>query len=146
MLVCPGLKTVLRWFFLLDSHPSVSISEVHYCARHLSHLPPNFNSILQLILCVPVVCLFVSALPQTCSRHLVVFSNSLSVLTSPPNEKQVPGIHWKKDNLSSHASAQAAGKLLNESITANTHFPYWIQSKPTFIESPTLSLSLSALI
>lgn len=56
----------------------ICISEVNYCARHLFHLLPNFNSIMQQIL-------FVSALPQTCSRHLVVLSNLLSELTSPPN-------------------------------------------------------------
>lgn len=67
--------------------------------------------------------------------------NLLSVLTSSPNGEQLSGIHWKKDSLSSHGSVQDAGKLLNEPITANTHFPDWIQRKPTFLESTILPLS-----
>lgn len=116
------------------------ISEVHYQARHLSYLLPSFNSITQLIRSMPVACPFVPALPQTPFTP-PVSSEWLSVLTYPLREKKLGGIHWREDNLGSRASAPAAGKLLNEPITANTHFPDWIQRKPTFLESPILPLS-----
>lgn len=63
------------------------------------------------------------------------------VLTSFPDETQLSGIQWKEDNFSSHASLQAAGKILNEAITAKTHFPDWIQRKSTFLESSILPLT-----
>lgn len=67
-----------------------------------------------------VVYLFVSPLPQTCSGHLVMFSGRLNLLTSASNKRN--SLEFT-DNLNSHASMQAVGKLLIGPITANTHFP-----------------------
>ncbi|KAG8005705.1 hypothetical protein GBF38_001663 [Nibea albiflora] len=52
----------------------------------------GISNVPQLILCVPVVRPFASALQQTSTRHLVVSSDLLSAFGSPPNEKQLSGI------------------------------------------------------
>lgn len=133
---CLGFKAVVSFSIF---HPS-EFKKCRTFSKQLFHLVLHFSSIMLLISCMPFVC-FPLHFPRPAHSTWLSSQTRTSVFASSPSEKQLSGIQWKKDNFSSHASLQAAGKILNEAITAKTHFPDWIQRKPTFLESSILHLS-----
>lgn len=88
------------------------------------------NPITQLLLCMPSV-----SLPVPAPGCLLRLTRS-SVTTSLHNEKANLWNSLKEGQFQkTRLGHSAAGKLLNEAITANTH---WIQRKTTFLETPIL--------